>query len=126
MIWIEITNSVVGRAGLYSELRRQGQLRFVHTYKAHMSYADGSNVINFAVTRDSSAALFGGVLERYGKTCECPPSRPGRPYHAVVHDKTELFPFGLRLYDPNIAIGTTYVAKGLTYAVQSCSTMDQP
>jgi hypothetical protein len=57
MIWIEITNTLVGRAGLYSELRRQGQLRYVHTYRAHMSYADGSSVTSFAVTRDSSVAV---------------------------------------------------------------------
>jgi hypothetical protein len=100
MIWIEITNSVVGRAALYSELRKQGQWRYVHTYRAHMSLADGSHLTSFAVTRDSSVALFAGTTERYGKNCECPPSRPGRPYHAVIHDKTELFPFGLRLYEP--------------------------
>jgi hypothetical protein len=100
LIWIEITNSVRGKARLYPELRQQGRYRYVPTYLAHVSHADGTNLYSFAVTRDSSAIVFGRQTTRYGSNGECPPSRVGRPYHAVIHDRNELFPFGLRLYEP--------------------------
>ena len=100
MIWINITNSVVGRARLYSELRQQGQLRYVYTYRAVMGYEDGTQQTIFGVTRDSSEVVFAKQSCRYGTGGECPPSRVGRPYHAVLHKKTELLPFSLRLYEP--------------------------
>ncbi len=69
------------RALLYEFVGRQGQKRFVHTYKAILEGLNGV-MYEFAVTRDSAAVLFSRQPDRFGVGGECPPSPEGSQYRA--------------------------------------------
>jgi hypothetical protein len=86
MIEITITGCVApGDALLYEKRKQQGRRIFVPTYRAHARCKVTGKQFDFAVTRDSSALLFGRTTERFGELGECPPSAHV-PYMGTVRE----------------------------------------
>jgi len=88
MIHITITGRKTGFSTfLYERVRKKGRRTLVSTYHAHAICSDSARRVHFAVTRDTSAQVFGairhGSYERHG---ECPPNGAQR-YHAFAGER---------------------------------------
>src|SRR5271155_386967 len=93
MIEITITGRLSGNKALLYELPgRQGRRTFVPTYSASVRCFLTGKRFDFAVTRDSSAIIFGeGPKDRYGEKGECPPCADAPYLGAVREDGTAGF-----------------------------------
>jgi hypothetical protein len=113
MVAIVITPEVVGRAKLYEFRDRQGRRRMVPAYKAVAS--DGPTYFEFAVTRDSSAVIFGNdpPTDRFGTKGECPPSRFLEPYYGRVRQDGKAG-FSIQLFEPDCPLQETLCGQGTT------------
>jgi hypothetical protein len=101
-VHIQITGQPVGKTWLYEGRKRTGRKVLVPTYRLVLSVDETAGLVPdqyFAVTRDSSPTIFGGMKPHYDTDGECPPSRVAAPYHAVWHQHGNV-PDALRLYEP--------------------------
>ncbi len=80
MRYLLITSSVFGRTWLYEEIGPSGRKRLVSTYRAEMGDEKRNFKYHFEVTRDSAAAVFRGLRDRYALGGECPPNTTSKPY----------------------------------------------
>lgn len=104
-VHLQITGQPVGRTWLYEKKGRQGQKALVPSYRLVLSVDETDVWVpdrHFAVTRDSSLMIFGGVEPHYETDGECPPSRIAAPYRAVWHRFGKL-PDALRLYEVGVS-----------------------
>ena len=115
MITIRITNHQAGFAYLTEGLQQSGRRVRVPAYQASISSTQSDNNYHFAVTRDSSAFVFGEVNDQFGPSGECLPSG-SEPYLGAIHE-TERFPFAVRLYRPWCA--RTISVEGAGHSVRT-------
>ena len=102
IIYIIVTSEKVGRARMYSKLGKQGEWKFVPTYKMTVRFK--KKILTFAVTRDTVTQIF-----KIGDHRECPASTHRQPFHAWVREDNNR---GFRLQlceslaeNPNTLIG---------------------
>lgn len=104
-VHLQITGQSIGRTWLYEHRQRQGRKFLAPTYRLILSVDETDSWVpdqHFAVTRDISPVLFGGITPHYGTDGECPPSRVAAPYQAVWHRYGKL-PDALRLFEVGVS-----------------------
>jgi hypothetical protein len=85
MIEIIITPTPVGKSVLYEFPGKKGRRKLVETYES-VALSERLGVFHFAVTRDSSAYLFGRIEDRFQNDGECPATLIHDPYLARVSE----------------------------------------
>lgn len=114
MIDITITGKPTGGKALLYELRgRQGRRAFVPTYHAWAAHAGMGQRFDFAVTRHSSAHVFGDGLTEpyiYAENGECPPCAD-TPYSGIIREDG-VVGFRIALFEPQYAEQKALMGRG--------------
>jgi hypothetical protein len=113
VIKITITGELTGKKALLYELpKRQGRRTFVSTYKAFAECLPTKRRLDFAVVRDSSIHVFGGVPDdRYGEGGECPPCAE-KPYLGIAREGKKSIGFRIQIYEAGCEEEKTLKGQG--------------